>query len=109
MAITTEISCKRPYSFHFTPNFSPFLEISTGYELDGPEVGVDVQVRARFFSPPRSPDWLLGPPRVPGTPSQGVKWPGRQAHHLPKTNAEVKNTWIYISTPPIRFHGILLS
>jgi hypothetical protein len=50
MTIPTEISCKRSYSFHFTPNYFFFLlEISTGYWLDSPEVAVQVQVRTRFF------------------------------------------------------------
>jgi hypothetical protein len=29
-----------------------------------------------------------------------VKRPGREADHSPPTGAEVKNTWLYISTPP---------
>jgi hypothetical protein len=35
--------------------------------------------------------------------------PGREAHHSPPNNAEVKNTLIYISTPPILLHGIVLT
>jgi hypothetical protein len=35
--------------------------------------------------------------RVPG---EGVKWPGREAHHSPPTTAEVKKTWISTSTSP---------
>jgi hypothetical protein len=31
--------------------------------------------------------------------SPGVKQPEREADHLPPTSAEVKNTWIYTSTP----------
>jgi hypothetical protein len=30
----------------------------------------------------------------------GVKRPGREADHLPPTSAEVKQTWVYTSTPP---------
>jgi hypothetical protein len=29
--------------------------------------------------------------------SPGVKWPGREADHLPPYIAEVKNGWLYIS------------
>jgi hypothetical protein len=35
---------------------------------------------------------------VPGALSSGVKRSGREADHSP-TRAEVKNAWIYISTP----------
>jgi hypothetical protein len=35
-----------------------------------------------------------------GALSPGVKRPGREADHLPLSNAEVKNTWSYTSTPP---------
>jgi len=31
--------------------------------------------------------------------SLGVKWPTREADHLPPSSAEVKNAWSYISTP----------
>jgi hypothetical protein len=39
----------------------------------------------------------------------GVKRPGREADHSPPSSAEVKNTWSYTSTPPIRLHGVVLS
>jgi hypothetical protein len=35
--------------------------------------------------------------------SRGVKPQGREADHSPHTSAEVKNTWIYTSTPPYAF------
>jgi hypothetical protein len=38
-----------------------------------------------------------------------VKQPGREADHSSPTSAEVKKTWIYTSTPPIRLHGAVLS
>jgi hypothetical protein len=34
---------------------------------------------------------------------RGVKRPGRESDHSPPTSAEVKNTWIYTSTPPYVF------
>jgi len=40
---------------------------------------------------------------VPGTLFLGVKWPGREADHSPRTNAEVKNAWKYASTPQHAF------
>jgi hypothetical protein len=46
---------------------------------------------------------------VPGTLSLGVKQPGREAYHSPPSSAEVKHAWSYTSTPPIRFHGVVLS
>jgi hypothetical protein len=42
----------------------------------------------------------LSTQRVPGALSPGVKWRRREADHSPPTNAEVKKTWIYTSTPP---------
>jgi hypothetical protein len=46
---------------------------------------------------------------VPRALSLGVKRPGREADHLPPSSVEVKNAWRYSSTPPIRFHGVVLS
>jgi hypothetical protein len=37
---------------------------------------------------------------VPDAPSREVKRSGRDADHLPPNSAEVKNAWIYSSTPP---------
>jgi hypothetical protein len=34
---------------------------------------------------------------------------GREADRSPPSTADVKNTWIYTSTPPIRLHGVVLS
>jgi hypothetical protein len=42
--------------------------------------------------------------------SPGVKRPGYEADHSPPTSAEVKNTWIYTSTPPyalMAYGGVL--
>jgi hypothetical protein len=46
---------------------------------------------------------------VPEALSLGVKRPGREADHSPPSSAEVKNAWSYISTPPLRLHGVVLS
>jgi hypothetical protein len=57
---------------------------------------------------------VLGPTHppiqlMPRTLYLGVKRPGREADHSPPSSAEVKNTWSYISTPPICLHGVVLS
>jgi hypothetical protein len=55
--------------------------------------------KVEIFSSPRRPDRLWGPIQwVPG-----VKRPGRETDHSLPTSAEVKNTWIYTSTPPYVF------
>jgi len=36
--------------------------------------------------------------------SPGVNLLGRGADHTPSPNAEVKNSWSYISTPPTRLN-----
>jgi hypothetical protein len=81
--------------------------IATGYGMDDWEVGVRVPVGSSMFSSPRRPDRLWGPPNLLSDEyrralSPGVKRPGREADHSP-TNAEVKNMWIYTSTPPYAF------
>jgi len=36
----------------------------------------------------------------------GVKQPEREVNHLPPSRAEVRNSWIYISTPLVCRHGV---
>jgi hypothetical protein len=53
------------------------------------------------------------------TKRQGISLPAEEfstlttfhteAGHSPTSSAEVKNAWIYTSTPPIRLHGMMLS
>jgi hypothetical protein len=38
-----------------------------------------------------------------------VKRQGHEADHSHSSNADVKNVWNYISTPPIRLHVMVLS
>jgi hypothetical protein len=50
----------------------------------------------------------LGPTQPPiqwvsGILSPGVKRPRRETDHSPPSSAEVKNTWIFTSTPPYAF------
>jgi hypothetical protein len=63
--------------------------------------------RSKIFSSPRRPRRLWVAPsllkRLLGTLSPGVKRPGSEADDFRPTSAEVKNTWIYISTPPDLF------
>jgi hypothetical protein len=81
--------------------------IATGYELDGRWVGVRVPVGVRF-SPLHVAQTGSGAhsasyPAGAGSYFPGVKRPGREADHSSPTSAEVKNTWIYTSTPPYIF------
>jgi hypothetical protein len=62
--------------------------------------GVRVPVGVRFVSSPRRPEQFWGPLTVL---SPGVKWPGREADHLPPSSGEVRDTWIYTYTPPYAF------
>jgi hypothetical protein len=60
--------------------------------------------RGKIFVFCTSPRPALGPTQppvqwVPGALSSRVNLPGREADHSPPTSAEVKNTWIYTSTP----------
>jgi hypothetical protein len=43
--------------------------------------------------------------RVPGALSPRVKRQGRKADHSPPASAEVKEMWIYTSTPSYVFTG----
>jgi hypothetical protein len=69
------------------------------------------RLRDQSSSPGRGKNFLYstasGPALGPTQPSiqwvPGVKRPGREADHSPPTNAEVKKTWIYTSTPPCAF------
>ena len=37
---------------------------------------------------------------------QGLKRPGREVDDLPLSKDEVRNKWIYTSTPPVCLHGM---
>jgi hypothetical protein len=80
--------------------------IATSYGLDVRGVGVRVPVGSRIYLSPHRPDRrALGftqPPIkwIPGALSPGIKRPGREADHSQTASADVKKTWIYMSTPP---------
>jgi hypothetical protein len=81
--------------------------VATGYGLDDRGVGVRVPVGSRIFSSPRRPDRLWGHPASYQMgirdSSPGIKRPGREANHSPTADAEVKEMWIYTSTPAYAF------
>jgi hypothetical protein len=84
-----------------------YFGIATGYGLGGRGVGVRVPVGVVFLCSTSSRP-VLGPTQppiqlVPGALSPRVKRPVREADHSPPTSAELKNTWIYTSTPPYVF------
>jgi hypothetical protein len=59
----------------------------------------------RFYSSPKRPDMLWGPPSplrsVYRGSSPGLKRPGRDIDHSSLSSAEVENKWNYTSTPPV--------
>jgi hypothetical protein len=82
--------------------------IASGYGLDDRGVGVRVPVGSRFFSSPLRPDRLWGPPHLLSNGTgrlfpPGLKRPGCEADHSPLASAEVKQMWIYTSTPLYTF------
>jgi hypothetical protein len=71
------------------------VSIAIGYGLDDRGFGVRVPGGSRIFTSPRRPDRLWRSTQspiqwVPGALFPGVKRQGREAHHSPPTNAEVK-------------------
>jgi hypothetical protein len=100
------------------------LEIVTSRIQAGIAQSVGTTFRAQVSIPDRDNDDrfllstasrpTLGPTQpltqwVPGVLTTGAKQPGRQADHSLKSSIEVKNTWSYTSTPPVRLHGVVLS
>jgi hypothetical protein len=106
--------------------------------LVSPSLGVNRQGREADHSPPSSaevkewvelyllspnmPSWCGAPLKhratlpstlpiqwVPGALSLGVKRPECEADQSPPRSAEVKNTWSYTTTPPLRLHCMVLS
>jgi hypothetical protein len=67
--------------------------------LDGWGLGVLAPTRTRNVSPLLSGQTVLGSHQPPVQWIPRVKRPGREADHSHPTSAEVKNTWIFTSTP----------
>jgi hypothetical protein len=73
------------------------VSIATGYGLD------DSPGRVKHFLFSTSSRFVLGLNQRPIQCVSGALSRGREADHSPPTTAEVKNTWIYTSTPPYVF------
>jgi hypothetical protein len=71
--------------------------------LDGRGVGVRVPVGSKFLSSPRCPGRFWSPNSLLSKQITGVKRPRCEADQSPQTSVEVKNTWMYTSTPPYVF------
>jgi hypothetical protein len=87
--------------------------IVTSYGTEDRGVGVQVPVVSRIFFSPHRPDRPWGstqPPIqwVPGALSPGVKRPGREADQSLKARVEVKEMWIYASSPTYAFCCFIL-
>jgi hypothetical protein len=98
--------------FHKSREFLTSLT-QLGYRLGDREGGFESRQGLGFFLFTTASRPALGPTQppiqwVPGALSLGVKLPGREAAHSP-SSAEVKNTWSYISTPPLYLRGVVLS
>jgi hypothetical protein len=97
------------YNIYFDKSRDSAVGIVTGYGLDGLGVRVRVPVRNRFFFSLRRPVHTGSGAHQAfyrtGTEGSfpGFKRPRREAHHSLPNNAEVKNMWIHISTPPYFF------
>jgi hypothetical protein len=86
----------------------------TGYGLDDEVVGSSSPGRVQNFLSSTSFRPALGstqPPTqwVPGALFPDVKQQEREADHSSPTSVEVKQMWIYKSTPPIHLHGVVLN
>jgi hypothetical protein len=81
--------------------------VATGYGLDGRGVGGGVTGGGNKFLFSTSSRPVLGNTQpiqwVPWAFPPGVRRPGHEADHSPPASAQVKNTWIYTSTPPYVF------
>jgi hypothetical protein len=80
--------------------------IATGYGLDDEGVGVPSPGRVKNVNFSILSRLALGSTPiqwVPGALNLRLKRPGLETDHSPPTNAEVRKTWIYTSTPSYAF------
>jgi hypothetical protein len=88
--------------------------IALGYGLDDRDSRVRFPAGLGIFLFTTVSGTALGPTQppiqwVPGVLSLKVHRPEREAERSPPCSTEVKNAWSYISTPPVRLHGLVLS
>jgi hypothetical protein len=86
--------------------------IALGYGLD--DRGIESRQGLGIFLFTTASRTALGPTQppiqwVPGSLFLELKRSVREADHSPPSSAEVKNAWIYTSTPPTCLHGVVLS
>jgi hypothetical protein len=79
--------------------------IATAYRLDDQEAGVRVPLGSRIFTSSyrigaHPASYLMG---TGGFFPRWIERQEREADHSLQTSAEVKETWIYTSTPPYVF------
>jgi hypothetical protein len=92
--------------FYFLPSvirsWDTVASIAMGWATNGSEFRVPVQ--SRIFSSPCRLDRFGGPLSLLSSGyGGGVKWQECEADHSPPTSAEVKQMWIYTSTPTYAF------
>jgi hypothetical protein len=104
--VTAEIfECSSPHSL---------VSIATGYGLVNWGSRVQFLVEAGNFSLYHHIQNSSG--AQPASYPMGIrgsfpvgKWPGHEADYSPPSSAEIRNAWIYTSTPPRRLNGMVLS
>ena len=73
-----------------------------GYGLNGPG-GSNPARGKRSLSYPKVSGLSLWPTLPPVQFVPGVRWPGREVNHSPRSSAEGKNEWSWTSTPLYAF------
>jgi hypothetical protein len=92
---------------HHLESWDSSVSIATGYRLDNRGVGVRVLVGSEFsllhLVQTGSGVHPASYPMGTGSSFPRVKQPGPEADHSPPASSEVKNVWIYTSTPQYTF------